>query len=119
VTRRSLRENGRCEESATESIITSRALPSRFSLFTRSYGTEMWRLHEEQFWPGRSEFLKSIMSACLPGGDMRIPFFGLPTARERYQKIKSKMKDVGDISPATVMWHERRKPTITMTSRVI
>jgi hypothetical protein len=50
---------------------------------------------------------------------MRIPFFGLPTARERYQKIKSKMKDVGDISPATVMWHERRKPTITMTSRVI
>jgi hypothetical protein len=86
---------------------------------------ETWRLHEEQFWPGRSEFLKSIMSACLSGSDLSIAFFGLPAARERYQKIKSKMKEMLETflfwgaSPATVMWHERRKPTITMISRVI
>jgi hypothetical protein len=47
---------------------------------------------KEQSWPGRSEFLKPIMSACLSGGDVRVPFFGLSAARKRYQKIKSKMK---------------------------
>jgi hypothetical protein len=41
---------------------------------------EMWRLHEEHFWSGRSEFPKLV--TC----------FGLPAVREWYQKNKSKVK---------------------------
>ena len=36
--------------------------------------------------------IPEVMSACMSGGGLRIPCFGLPAARERYQKIKSKMK---------------------------